>query len=192
MTREKIYIAGASSERLAVRQLIEAVEALGYEITHDWTKSEGYTTAVSDACYRQYAENDLDAVRACDILWYVAPHDKSEGSSSELGAALVLDKITLVSGSMRYALGRIFPRLADLTFEQHAEVLEFLRRRPTLEEASAARAARPWMGDPLPPSGSSDTSDVPLCSRGCCFECESCSRQPGIPVLCGNCLSRRL
>lgn len=30
-----------------------------------------------------------------------------------------------------------------------------------------------------------------LCSNGCCFECEECSRKPGSPTLCKECLNLR-
>lgn len=30
-----------------------------------------------------------------------------------------------------------------------------------------------------------------LCSKGCCFECESCSAKPGSPTLCKSCLELR-
>lgn len=31
----------------------------------------------------------------------------------------------------------------------------------------------------------------PLCSKGCCFECEACAQKPGQPMLCADCIRRR-
>lgn len=31
----------------------------------------------------------------------------------------------------------------------------------------------------------------PLCSNGCCLECDSCAAKPGSPVLCSSCLELR-
>lgn len=53
-----------------------------------------------------------------------------------------------------------------------------------LREASCGMVASEYMTE-------TTTRRPPLCSDGCCFECESCAAKPGTPVLCQDCLQRR-
>lgn len=116
-------MAGGRSERLFVREVIADLVARGVTITYDWTYEPGWDDP-SLADPLRCARVDMAAVRACDVLWYIAPADKSEGSSTELGIALALGKIVVVSGPHALALGRVFPALGTHIYESHAEALE--------------------------------------------------------------------
>lgn len=121
----RVYVAGGSSERLTVvRPFIDRLLAAGVTVTHDWTRCEGYDQAPIDAQLRGYAQRDLVGVSAADVFWLIAPEDKSEGSASELGAALILGKRVLVSGPMAMALGRIFTLLASEIHRMHETAFE--------------------------------------------------------------------
>lgn len=127
----RVYLAGGSSERLTVcRPLIDRLTAAGVPIAYDWTRDPGWShpggEIFADAC-ADAARRDIDAVRACEILWYVAPESASEGSAAELGAALALRRVVVVSGPHALARGRIFPLLAGHVFATHAEAFEAVR-----------------------------------------------------------------
>ena len=99
-------------------------------------RCSGYGDFGEGADLAEQARIDLDAVRAAGVLWYVAPASKSEGSHGEFCAALVLGKLVVASGPVDAS--RIFPRLAAHRFAEHAEALEFLKRRIVeLERTSA-------------------------------------------------------
>lgn len=88
----KIYVAGKFEEKRAVRQLQDALIAEGHSITYDWTKHED-ATADKASC----AVNDLVGVVDADaiiLLW----HPGLKGGLVELGAALALEKVTIVVG----------------------------------------------------------------------------------------------
>lgn len=120
-----VYLAGGSSERLTVcRPLIDRLTAAGVPIAYDWTRDPGWShpggESFAEAC-ADAAHRDLDAVRSCEILWYVAPEDRSEGSAAELGAALALGRTVIASGPHALAHGRIFPLLAGRTYPTHED-----------------------------------------------------------------------
>ena len=88
----RIYVAGASHERLTVvRPLMEAVVERGFVNAFDWTRAPGFDGPVAPEVDEQVARDELDAISASRVFWYVAPAEhKSEGSSTELGYALAL------------------------------------------------------------------------------------------------------
>lgn len=115
----RVYVAGASSERFTViRPTISRLRAVGCVVTHDWTTCPGFDRPSTEEEKRQWAAEDLQGVRSADLLWYMAPVDKSEGSHGELMAAIVLGKRTVVSGPW-WAHGRIFPLLAGERYDDH-------------------------------------------------------------------------
>lgn len=125
---KSIYVAGSSRERELVRSLIAQLQDAGWEVTHDWTSHHGFDApdpGPSDEVLTEAAAVDLDAVRRAAWLWYVAPDGTSEGSASELGAALAWGKQVVVSGHV--GRSRIFPRLTARRFAEHADALAFLR-----------------------------------------------------------------
>jgi hypothetical protein len=128
----RIYIAGSSNEIPLIRGFIRAVETYGYAVTHDWTRSEGWDMPdPSHEFLHAAAIIDFQAVLSADFVWYVAPEEKSEGSATELGVALANAlhgrTTTIVSGPI--GRNRIFPRMAQIIFPNHSEVLEYLRVR---------------------------------------------------------------
>ena len=123
----RVYLAGGAAERLTVcRPLVDRLLAAGVAVTYDWTRDPGWDNpAPTLEDLERAAHADLDAVRACDLLWYVAPapaSGKSEGSAGELCAALVLEKVVVVSGDWA-GCGRIFPALAGVRCATHEEGL---------------------------------------------------------------------
>ena len=118
----RVYLAGGAAERLTVcRPLILRLQAAGVEVTHDWTCDPGWDDpAPTRAALEAAARADLAGVLACEVLWYVAPATKSEGSAAELGAALALGRKVVVSGPWE-GMGRIFPGLAGVRVGTHEE-----------------------------------------------------------------------
>lgn len=115
----KVYVAGGSDERDTVAQpMIDRLRAAGVEITHDWTRCEGYERDSATAERAEWARQDLEGVRAADIVWMMVPAERSTGASAEFGAALALRKRVIVSGPQ--ARGSIFFLLAE-HFRTHEE-----------------------------------------------------------------------
>ncbi len=110
----KVYIGGGSDEREQVQSMMSALRARGIEITFDWTQSEGYSRDMVPAERREQARLDLEGVRSADIVWIMAPAQKSEGSAVEMGAALALRKRVIVSGPHARRTSRIFALLAEI------------------------------------------------------------------------------
>lgn len=117
-----VYVAGSSSEREAVAGHMASLRAAGVGVAYDWTTSQGYARPFDEGELRGQAALDLAAVRRADLVWYLAPRGKSEGSATELGAALALGKRVIVSGPF-CELGRIFPLLAGERFATHEAAL---------------------------------------------------------------------
>ena len=110
----RVYVAGGAGERAACGVWIARLREAGVCVTHDWTGDAAW----HGGTVAERAAADLDGVRRCDLLWYLAPADKSEGSSGELCAALVLGKVVVASGPWD-APGRIFPGLASRRVTTH-------------------------------------------------------------------------
>lgn len=116
-----VYVAGGSSERGRIALFIRALERAGLSITHNWTECEGYSRESTILERQGWAADDFAGVRAADIVWYVAPEQKSEGSHAEIGYALALHKRVVASGPT-LAHGRIFTLLTE-RYETHTEAL---------------------------------------------------------------------
>lgn len=120
----RIYVAGGSDERLQVRALIERLRQRGWEVTHDWTTDPGYDAPPSTNSKQRSARLDEAAVRAAEVVWVVAPREKSEGAAVEFGLARGLGKTTVVSGP---DAGRcIFWLNADRIFDNHEAAMMWL------------------------------------------------------------------
>lgn len=83
-------------------------------IVHDWTASFNYNryTFVQDMM-TSYLVQDLQAVRDCDVVWYLASQHKS-GAAVELGYAYALEKKTVVSREQQH-IG--YERFAHYVYE---------------------------------------------------------------------------
>jgi hypothetical protein len=127
-----IYVAGASAEAEMVSKYIETLERAGLAVTFDWTRPVLANRAkgicdrdMSPADRSRHAFVDLDAVSRAEFFWLVIPEKTSHGCWIELGHALALRKIVVVSGDH----GRsIFTSLSHLRFEKHEEALAWLHR----------------------------------------------------------------
>ena len=139
----RVYLAGGAAERLTVcRPLIDRLFAAGVAVTYDWTRDPGWDNhAPTLEDLERAARADLEAVRACDLLWYVAPapaSGKSEGAATELGAALALGRRVVVSGAWAEC-GRIFPALAGMRCGTHEEGLDAVVGVVRLEQQRLTR-----------------------------------------------------
>lgn len=119
-----IYVAGGSDERHEVRAFIERLRVRGWEVTYDWTRDPGYDVPPSTNSRRRSARLDEAAVRAAEIVWIVAPHEKSEGAAHEFGMARGLGKRTIVSGPD--CTRCIFWLNADHVFDNHEAAMMWL------------------------------------------------------------------
>lgn len=160
-TKLRIYVAGGSKERERVQVAMDAVRALGLEITCDWLAAiaaEGIANeGLDEAKRRRYAVADYDGVFRADIIWVLAPNAHSTGSWAELGYAQGLrsDQVILVSGLARHRC--IFASLATQEFDTDESALLYLTGLaeriiprppsgvfvgiPTLSEAGAFRTS---------------------------------------------------
>lgn len=131
-----LFIAGGSSERAAVAEMMRAAEAIGYRITCDWPAMMDVQPAdmppsmMCDTC------NQLEAgIDTAYVVWFMLPTTKSEGAHYELGyvrgilrSLPKVRKMVVLSGNIT-ALGRVYPTFAAsqaVYVPIHAEVLPLL------------------------------------------------------------------
>lgn len=131
-----LFIAGGSSERIAVAEMMRASEALGYRITCDWPAMMDEQPAdmppsmVCDTC------DQLETgIAAAHVVWFMLPTTKSEGAHYELGyvrgilrSLPSVRKMVILSGDIS-ALGRVYPLFAasqGVYVPTHTEVLPVL------------------------------------------------------------------
>ncbi len=81
-----VYIAGSWKNRVAIRQLMDDVENLGYKITVDWTNHIGKDKLV------EYVQEYMRGIKECDYFIYCMDGIKSIGKNFELGYATALGK----------------------------------------------------------------------------------------------------
>jgi nucleoside 2-deoxyribosyltransferase len=105
MRNLRLFIAGASSQRLAVREVIDACTALGHTVTYDWTRAPEWeqdfplTRLQSIAA----AEANMAGVRECwALIWVVDRDHPSHGAPFEAGVAWASGKpvVALWSGDL--------------------------------------------------------------------------------------------
>lgn len=130
----KVYIAGSSEKRelAGIQALQDIVRGAGHVIPADWTVCEGLKRDCSPAERRQFARNDLDGVRECDVFWLVVPsgqQDKTEGAFLELGYAMAFKKRCIVSGPQARRVDRLFCLLCEV-YDTHEAALEQVIGKP--------------------------------------------------------------
>ncbi len=86
MMKNSIYMAGSWKNRVAIRQLMNDIESLGYKITVNWTNRK----MTDDA--KIAAEENIKGLRECDCLVYCMDGIRSRGKYFELGYATALSK----------------------------------------------------------------------------------------------------
>jgi nucleoside 2-deoxyribosyltransferase len=115
----KVYVAASSADREIARKAMAELAEYGIEITLDWTTCDGYIRPYSEEERSQVAFWELQAVRRADLVWVILSEDRSEGASAELGYALGIARIVIVSGPIDQR--RYFPLLARQRFESHED-----------------------------------------------------------------------
>lgn len=121
----KLYIAGGSYERLTVVQpIVDRLIGAGVEITYDWTRDPGWNAPVTPEVLAAAARRDMRGIVEADVVWLVVPADKSEGSAGELGIALALGKVCIVSGEC--SARNIWTTMCAVGFSSHALALEWV------------------------------------------------------------------
>ena len=125
----RFYVAGGLPERERCSKMMEALRALGHEITYDWTKFE--STDEKDFTHerlQEIAREELIGAERADIF-LMLPTKDGAGQYVELGTALQArrwnttrrPKIWIVNPGVRRC---IFFHLADHTFTNDAAALE--------------------------------------------------------------------
>jgi nucleoside 2-deoxyribosyltransferase len=99
----RIYVAASSDQLERAKAAIEALQANGHVVTHDWTIAveEHGTANPRDATVEQraaWATDDLTGVHDADILWLLMPGQGGFGAAVELGYALAHGRPIVVSG----------------------------------------------------------------------------------------------
>jgi hypothetical protein len=132
MRQRKIYLAGASSEYLRVRAIMDLLREQGHIITHDWT------VPVEQMVLSRMSESSLfedeasarvqecaTGVRECDTFVLLVPRSTTItwGAPIELGLAWALGKDIFFLG----ALAGIFRTIATCTVSSESLLLQALR-----------------------------------------------------------------
>jgi hypothetical protein len=127
-----IYVAGASKEVDMVSGYMRKLEAGGYKISEDWTKSvianreaNKPDTAMSLSEMTKFAVADRAGVLSADMFWLIIPTNLSIGCWVELGMAIAHAMPSIISGAWQ---GKIFCTLADKIVDTHDEALDLLLR----------------------------------------------------------------
>lgn len=90
----KVYVAGKWSESKKIKNIMDMLESRGHVITLDWTSH------IHPDKSREYAIEDIQAVRDCDVVIAYMPdqHIFYKGAWIEVGAALALNKQVVFIG----------------------------------------------------------------------------------------------
>lgn len=117
----KFYVAGRFSEKEKVKEINTLIKSKGHSLSGDWTDnigSDNYEKTKDRS--RKYAFEDLSGVIQCDVFILLLSEKGGTGSSTELGAAIALNKKI-------YAVGK---HIGNNMFNFHPLV----NHRLTLEE----------------------------------------------------------
>ena len=84
----KIYVAGKFEEVYLIHSIYRQLEALGHEISYDWTTHEKVKPYEENAeRARGYAENEINAILDSDAFIYLT-HERGTTLHMEFGVAL--------------------------------------------------------------------------------------------------------
>lgn len=122
----RVYVAGGSSEAEECAELIAALRGAGIVVTYDWTPDVMRPGILTAEQAEAQAAADERGIRECEILWYVVPEAKSEGSAWEAGFARGIGRDVIASGPALSDHFRIFTRRASRVFASHAAALDHL------------------------------------------------------------------
>lgn len=127
-----LYLAGASAEADRVQRAMDLVRSHpGLRLTQDWLeairKDGGGNESLHPQLRRLRASEDLDGVRQARIMWLLAPDNQSTGAWVELGYALALGVMVVVSGPA--AKRCVFASLTHVEFSTDAEAWAYIVTR---------------------------------------------------------------
>lgn len=105
----KVYVAGASSERVErAKVVMAAIREAGLEVTHDWTigMTGSPDSSLSQEDRAKFAEDDIQGVLDADVIAFLAPlkGNQSTGAWVEFGIAIGLDKPVFASGDLERSI----------------------------------------------------------------------------------------
>lgn len=92
----KIFVSGKFFDKEVISSFMDIFRNMGHEITHDWTKFEGYNP--DDEDLKLSGKNDIDGVKNCDIhiIIFSDPEYAYRGTFAELGCSLGLGKRVMI------------------------------------------------------------------------------------------------
>lgn len=92
-TSKAVYVAGSYENRAGIRDSIKRLEGNGFQVTHDWTKSE-LDHPENMGLMRRFADEDVCGVERCEALVVYMDEEKYayRGTWTEIGVALGLWK----------------------------------------------------------------------------------------------------
>ena len=123
----KFYVAGKWQDRELIREIMDKLEAMGHEITVDWTRHE-YPD--NEDVLSIWATLDIHGVQTCDtfVVLFINGH-RFRGALVEVGAALAMHKRVCVIGNdedscifLKHPLVKKFGQVSS--FLQHAEEMK--------------------------------------------------------------------
>lgn len=143
----EIYVAGRFREYKKVRAVIDEVEAIGHNITHDWTRSTefddrgeplvpvvGSAESLTPLDAKKYAVDDREGVRQADVVILLADDEGIYGALIEAGMAIAWNVEVWVVNPVRSSVFwylhecRIFKNIADV----YEELDKFNKTLPNL------------------------------------------------------------
>lgn len=120
--KKKIYFAGTWKDRAKIRGWMDELEAVGFEITTDWT----WHDSSDPAKLIKFAKDDKKGIESCDIFIMDGTH-RSLGKHWEFGAASALKKEIYLVHESTCIFCHLVPD--ENKFESFNELLEHLKRR---------------------------------------------------------------
>ena len=125
-----LYVAGSSLELQRARAAMDAAQAAGYSIALDWVSDIEACGGVANEGHDDdtrgvIAQTCLHAVRHADLLWLLAPVERSAGCWGELIYAFASGTRIIASGPTKQT---VFCALAEVELDTDAEALAWLVR----------------------------------------------------------------
>lgn len=92
----KAFVSGQLNDKEQIREVYSKLQAIGFEITHDWTRTDNLTDKLANPEESgKRAAKDITGVVESDVYILVSDNEKpGKGMYVELGAALALNEKT--------------------------------------------------------------------------------------------------
>jgi hypothetical protein len=130
------YVASKFQNFLAVRAMVDALIALGFQNTHDWTRTDEFNAQgeqakmeLTPAEAREHAEADLLGACYADFI-VLLPFENMLGALLEVGMGLANNRQIFIIGPIRYTVFWDLPNVHRM--ETADEFFEALRRLQAL------------------------------------------------------------